>query len=643
MAAISPYVCAFVCSIASSSERMPTIGAIGPKVSCVTAIESRGTSFRTVGCQYSSVGKPSARLPPVTTVAPRSTASATCASILAAPGSLFTGPIVVASSSGSPSRTSRSTSPASSETNSSRTASCTRMRSAAEQLWPAPRNEPTRAASAAAARSASSSTTSGPLPPISSSCAFPAAWRATISPVSVEPVNATACVPGLTASSSPTSGPGPSTKLKTPGGRSASAMHSASSREQTAVEGAGVHTTVLPQASAGASTSAGIVYGQFHGVISPSTPSGRRTSSTRRPGVALWGIEPSTRFPSSAAMRKNSMSSPTSTSASAFSGLPWSSVSTRASSSARLSITSAARWRNSARSNPVRAPQDGKAAFAAAIARRASARSPSATGPSDSPVAGLVASTVAPLVASRHSPSMNIRVVTPRALQRWGRESTRTARAEGGAFAIVLDRAPYRCLRQDGRSGPAEGREDLALEREHVLMHDRPRVRAVSVEDRLEELHLVVDGVAERRHAVEHQIPNAQRVREVPLERLPEVRVVRGLPREAVDLLVEAHQALLVAAAIELFDLAPQRLGLRARLRVEPERRQFGGVCLELGAHLGDALDVGGLDGGDERAPARLHVDQVLQCEPLHRLAERGATDAHLVHQRVLAEDSAGR
>ena len=57
----------------------------------------------------------------------------------AAPGSLLTGPIVVASSSGSPRRTSRSTSPASSSTNSSRTASCTSRRSAAEQLWPAPR------------------------------------------------------------------------------------------------------------------------------------------------------------------------------------------------------------------------------------------------------------------------------------------------------------------------------------------------------------------------------------------------------------------------------------------------------------------------------------------------------------------------
>ena len=58
----------------------------------------------TVGCQYSEVGKPLAREPPVTTLAPRSTASPTCSSIFAATGSLLTGPIVVASSNGSPSR-----------------------------------------------------------------------------------------------------------------------------------------------------------------------------------------------------------------------------------------------------------------------------------------------------------------------------------------------------------------------------------------------------------------------------------------------------------------------------------------------------------------------------------------------------------
>ena len=168
------------------------------------------------------------------------------------------------------------------------------------------------AASTAASTSASSITTSGPLPPISSSCALPAARCAMRRPVCVEPMKPTPATSGWPTSSSPTTGPGPVTKLKTPGGRSASATHSASRPEQTAVLGAGVHTTVLPHASAGATISAGIVYGQFHGVTTATGPSGRRTSSTRCPGEELGTIEPSRRMPSSAAPRHIATSSSTS-------------------------------------------------------------------------------------------------------------------------------------------------------------------------------------------------------------------------------------------------------------------------------------------------------------------------------------------
>ena len=42
-------------------------------------------------------------------------------------------------------------------------------------------------------------------------------------------------------------------------------MHSASFTAQTEVDGAGAQTTAFPAASAGAISSAGIVYGQFHG------------------------------------------------------------------------------------------------------------------------------------------------------------------------------------------------------------------------------------------------------------------------------------------------------------------------------------------------------------------------------------------
>ena len=100
--------------------------------------------------------------------------------------------------------------------------------------------------------------------------------------------------------------------MNTPGGRSASATHSAKSPEQTAVVGAGAHTTVLPTASAGATISAGIVYGQFHGVMIATGPSGRRSSSTRLPGDELGGIDPSSRTPSSAAARHITISSSTS-------------------------------------------------------------------------------------------------------------------------------------------------------------------------------------------------------------------------------------------------------------------------------------------------------------------------------------------
>ena len=89
-------------------------------------------------------------------------------------------------------------------------------------------------------------------------------------------------------------------------------MHSASATAHTAVVGAGVHTTVLPQASAGASSSAGIVYGQFQGVMIPTAPRARRISITRLPGENEFGSSPPRRLASSAAARQYSTSSSTS-------------------------------------------------------------------------------------------------------------------------------------------------------------------------------------------------------------------------------------------------------------------------------------------------------------------------------------------
>jgi hypothetical protein len=109
-----------------------------------------------------------------------------------------------------------------------------------------------------------------------------------------------------------------------------------------------------------------------------------------------------------------------------------------------------------------------------------------------------------------------------------------------------------------------------------------------------------------------------------------------------VDALVEEHQLVLVGAG-EMVDLAKERLRGRARVGVQPQRRELGRVALELRAHLGDVLDVGGLHCRDERAAPRLHLDEPLERKPLHGLAQRRPPDAHLAHELVLAQHRSRR
>ena len=131
--------------------------------------------------------------------------------------------------------------------------------------------------------------TIGPLPPSSSSCVLPAARAATRPPVATEPMKPTAATSGWPATASPATGPGPGTKLNTPSGTPVPAMISASSAQHADVVGAGTQTTALPAASAGANSSAPMVYGQFHGLITPTTPSGTRAVITRRPAEVDGG------------------------------------------------------------------------------------------------------------------------------------------------------------------------------------------------------------------------------------------------------------------------------------------------------------------------------------------------------------------
>ncbi len=123
---------------------------------------------------------------------------------------------------------------------------------------------------------ASSKTMFAPLPP-SSSVSFlrvPATVRAISLPTAVEPVNATLFTSGCATRAAPVR-PSPVTMLTTPLGSPAWRQMSAKNRADSGVVSAGLSTTVLPVASAGAIFHASIRSGKFQGMTWPATPSGR--------------------------------------------------------------------------------------------------------------------------------------------------------------------------------------------------------------------------------------------------------------------------------------------------------------------------------------------------------------------------------
>jgi hypothetical protein len=101
------------------------------------------------------------------------------------------------------------------------------------------------------------------------------AAAATDGPTSCEPVNVTASR-RRASERRPSTDPGPRTRFSTPGGRPARCTMSAIAHGDAGTSSAGLNTTVLPHASAGAIFQAGIASGKFHGVIAATTPSGSR-------------------------------------------------------------------------------------------------------------------------------------------------------------------------------------------------------------------------------------------------------------------------------------------------------------------------------------------------------------------------------
>ena len=119
----------------------------------------------------------------------------------------------------------------------------------------------------------------GDLPPSSSQTRLRferAEYSSSRRPVAPDPVKVSTSTSWLSASACPVTCPGPVTTFNTPGGSPASSASSASRSSDKDAVSAGLSTTELPAAKAGASFQAPIISGKFHGTMAPTTPTGSR-------------------------------------------------------------------------------------------------------------------------------------------------------------------------------------------------------------------------------------------------------------------------------------------------------------------------------------------------------------------------------
>ena len=127
------------------------------------------------------------------------------------------------------------------------------------------------------------------LPPSSSVTRF--TWSAQpamiLRPTAVEPVKPILRTSGCSTNRHPASAPVPTTTSSTPSGNPASRASSAKRSAVRGVSSEGFSTTVLPQASAGPSFQLAISRGKFHGVMSPTTPSGSWKVNATPPATGM--------------------------------------------------------------------------------------------------------------------------------------------------------------------------------------------------------------------------------------------------------------------------------------------------------------------------------------------------------------------
>ena len=213
------------------------------------------------------------------------------------------------------------------------------------QRCPVLPNAPCTIPAAARSRSASGITTTAFFPPIShvTLASRPAARAYTPPPISHDPGERDGAdlrigderVPDLARRT-------PTTSVRTPSGRPASARIATYCSATSGVSDAGFSSTAFPATSAGATFHAGSAQGKFQGVMTATTPSGCRIVHRRVVGISDGRVLPPRRNPSPEYHSSRLMPFSTSPRASP-STLPSSRVSSRASASSRDRAISAAR------------------------------------------------------------------------------------------------------------------------------------------------------------------------------------------------------------------------------------------------------------------------------------------------------------
>ena len=152
----------------------------------------------------------------------------------------------------------------------------------AQQSWPVLSNTDMGVAAIAASRSASSKTMHADLPPSSSETRvmLSAQVRMICAPVELSPVKLILLTRASATKRLPSVEPGPGSTDTHAGGTPASSSTSASMSAVMGVSEAGLTTTGLPHARAGATFHVVMSSGKFHGTIRPHTPTGSRSATS---------------------------------------------------------------------------------------------------------------------------------------------------------------------------------------------------------------------------------------------------------------------------------------------------------------------------------------------------------------------------